>query len=113
MGLCSFCSSIPLKLFSWDRDKQCTVDHHLSFTDLQASGTAGCELCKLLVHAIQKQTEDGEYARSWGPCSETGSVTLSSTRFDEQHVQINYKQAGRLRGQLVPPEWCRDPPFQC
>lgn len=110
MGLCLFCSSVPLNLFSTDRDRQCTIDHHPSFPALHESGTAGCELCKLLLHAIQKQTEDGEHDRVWGPCSETGSVTLASTKFDGQLVQIDYKQVGSLRGKLVPPEWCRTRP---
>ena len=112
MGFCTFCSSIPLKFFSTDRDKQCTIDHHPSFAALQASGTAGCELCKLLVNSIQKQTEDRERDRGFGPCSETGSVTLASTKFDAQLVQINYRQAGSLRGRLVPPEWCRTYPLE-
>lgn len=109
MGLCSLCSCIPLKLFSSARDKQCTIDHHPSLPNLQASSTAGCELCSLLVHAIQKQTEDGKCDRAFGPCSESGSVTVMSTKFDSQHVQIDHKQAGRFRGKLVPPEWCKDP----
>lgn len=109
MALCTFCSSLPPKLFSTARDKQCTIDHHPSFPALQASG---CELCKLLVHAIQKQTEDGEDDRVSGPCSETGSITVRSTKFDEQHVQIQHKQAGRFRGKLVPLDWCRNPPLK-
>jgi hypothetical protein len=107
MGLCLFCSSIPLKLFSTDRKKQCTIDHHPSFSALQESGAAGCQLCKLFLHAIDKQTEDEEHDRVFGPLSETGSVTVRSTKFDEQHVQIAYKQAGKFRGKLVPPEWGR------
>lgn len=109
MGLCIFCSSIPLKLFSTARDKQCTIDHHPSIPDLQASSTAGCELCKLLVHAIKNQTEGGEYDHAFGPWSTTGSITVRSTKFDSQHVQIDHRQAGRFRGKLVPPEWCKDP----
>ena len=107
MGLCTFCSSFPLKLFSTRRDKQCTLDHHPSFPALQASGTAGCDLCKLFVHAVEKQTEDGEQDRVFGRYSETGSVTVRSTKFDEQHVQIDHTQAGRFRGKIMPPDWCR------
>ncbi|KAL9127526.1 MAG: hypothetical protein Q9217_003614 [Psora testacea] len=105
MGLCTFCSSIPLKLFSTHRDKQCAIKHQPSFPALQASGSAGCELCKLFLHAIQKQMEDGENDRVFGPWSKTGSVTLSSTKFDGQGVDIEYRTAGKFRGRLVPPEW--------
>jgi hypothetical protein len=109
MGLCTFCSSIPLKLFSTDREKQCTIEHHPSYLALQTSGAAGCELCKLLLHAIQKQTEDGEHDRVFGPWAADGSVTIRSTKFDGQHVQINYRQAGTFRGRIMPAEWCRTP----
>lgn len=80
-------------------------------SSLQASGTGGCQLCKLILHATQKQKEDGGLERVLGPCSETGSLTIRSTRFDEQIVQIDFKEAGKLRGRLVPPEWCRNSPF--
>jgi hypothetical protein len=109
MVLCSLCSSIPLKLFSTDRDKQCTIEHHTSFPDLQASGAAGCELCKLFLHGIRKQSENGNQELAFGPWSEEGSVTVSSTKFDEQHVRIDHKQAGKFRGKLIPSDWCTAP----
>ena len=107
MSLCSLCSSLPLKLFSTDRDKQCTVDHQPSFSALQRSGAAGCELCQLFLHAIQKQKDDGEHDRVFGHWAEAGSVTVRSTKFDEQHVQIGYKQVGKFRGKLVPAGWSK------
>ena len=42
-----------------------------------------------------------------GPRPETGSVTVSSTKFDGQTVDIEYKHAGSFRGRIVPPEFCR------
>jgi len=110
MGLCTFCSSIPLKLFSTDRDKQCTIEHHSSYPKLQASGAAGCELCKLLLDAIQKQAKIGEQDRMYGPwAAEDGKVTVSSTKFDLQHVQFDYRKAGSFRGRIMPAEWRRTP----
>lgn len=107
MGLCTFCASIPLKLFSTDRDKQCTIEHCPSFAALQESGAAGCEFCQLLLHACKTQSGDGAHARLSELCSRKGSVTLASTKFDGQLVQIDYKEVGGLRGRVAPPEWCR------
>jgi hypothetical protein len=101
MPLCSFCSSIPLDLFSFQSDKQCTVAHHPSVPVLQASALAGCQFCNLCLHAIQQQIKDGEYD------DKTGAVTLASTKFDGQRVQIDYRHMGNLRGRILPSEWCR------
>ena len=109
MAFCAFCSSIPLKFFSSAREKQCTITHHPSFSALQVSGLAGCELCKLLLHAVQKRKEDGKSDGVRGLWSETGSVRVSSTTFDEQLVWIDDKEAGRFRGKVEPPGWCMAP----
>jgi hypothetical protein len=105
MELCNYCSSLPLKLFSTARNKQCTIDHYSSFPALEESGAAGCELCKLFLHAVQKQTEDGEHDRVWGRWAADGKVTVSSTKFDGQQLQVNYRQAGTFRGRPVPADW--------
>ena len=105
MVLCSFCSSIPLKLFSTARNTQCTIQHHNSFQDLQESGAAGCEVCNLLLNSIQKQTDDGENDRVFGGWPKDGSVTVCSTKFDKQLINIGHKQAGSFRGNNIPTGW--------
>ena len=57
----------------------------------------------------KKQTKDGEHDRAFGSWSKPGSITVRSTKFDSQHVQIDHRQAGRFRGKLVPSEWYKDP----
>lgn len=58
---------------------------------------------------FKKQTEDREHDRAFGSWSKTGSISVRSTKFDSHHVQIGHRQAGRFRGKLVPPEWCKHP----
>lgn len=112
MPLCSFCRSIPPKLFSSDRDKQCTIEHHPSYLALKESGAAGCEFCNLLLHAIQKCSEDPDSKKGlFSTWSETEAVTLRSTKFGAQNVQIGYKDVGAFRGRPVPPEWGMVPRF--
>jgi len=105
MSLYSFCRSSPPKLFSSDRDKQCTIELHPSYLALKQSGAAGCEFCDLFLRAIQKRSEDPAYKGYIPAWSETEAVTMRSTKFGEQKVAIGHKEVGAFRGRVVPPEW--------
>ncbi|MCJ1246474.1 hypothetical protein MMC30_003682 [Trapelia coarctata] len=105
MSLCPPCLSIPPNLFSSDRDKQCTIEHHPSFLALKESGAAGCEFCNLLLHAIQKRAEDPAFKGYIPAWSEAEAVTVRSTKFGEQKVAVGHKDVGAFRGRAVPSEW--------
>ncbi|KAK0712918.1 heterokaryon incompatibility protein-domain-containing protein [Lasiosphaeria miniovina] len=106
MGFCEYCAKIPSKLFSFRRDEQCTYDHQPSLSALQDSATAGCNGCRLVLHAIASSGSEhaGKYvlARTWSPDEQ---VRLSSTKFGWQVVRVGWKEAGHFRTFAVPAEW--------
>ncbi len=105
MTLCFFCLSLPPKLFSYKSNDQCIIDHHSSYLSLQESGKGECELCNLLLHAIQKRFEDSNYEGHIPSWSTTEAITVRSTKFISQVISIGHKEVGAFRGRLVPPEW--------
>ncbi|KAH8585653.1 heterokaryon incompatibility protein-domain-containing protein [Bisporella sp. PMI_857] len=107
MSLCSYCSTIPMNLFSSGRKEQCHHDHQPSYNALEASALSGCSICKFLLQAISAYT--GPYAHkplnqkpSW---KEDVPVTLYSTKFNRQTVSFAGREAGTFRGGWIPDGW--------
>ncbi|KAM3088783.1 hypothetical protein ACMFMG_000412 [Clarireedia jacksonii] len=107
MSMCSYCSTIPMNLFSSGRKEQCHHDHQPSYNALEASALLGCPMCKFLLQAISVYT--GPYAHkpfnqkaSW---KEDIPVTLYSTKFNRQTVNFAGTEAGVFRGGWIPDDW--------
>lgn len=106
VAFCDYCRGIPINLFSFRRDTQCTHDHQPTIHDLKTSAAAGCPGCCLFLHAIESSSSEhaGKYAlkRSW---KGDERVRLSSSKFGYQIVNLDYTEAGRFRSFAVPSEW--------
>ncbi|PHH59907.1 hypothetical protein CDD81_2395 [Ophiocordyceps australis] len=111
MELCSYCSRIPAKLFSFRRSDQSDYDHQPTLAALQQSASAGCQGCRLFMRAIETSTERyaGKYALA-RPWEQSDAVRLSSTKFGWQVVRVGWKEAGHFRAMAIPKEWSGDLP---
>ncbi|CAG8957190.1 hypothetical protein HYFRA_00009391 [Hymenoscyphus fraxineus] len=107
MALCSYCSTIPMNLFSSGRKEQCHHDHQPSYNALNASALNGCSMCEFLVRAMSVYT--GPYAHKWpdqkASWKEDVPVTLYSTKFTQQRIFLKGREAGTFRGGWIPDDW--------
>ena len=103
MSLCSYCSTIPVNLFSSGRKEQCHHDHQPNYNALRDSATAGCPFCKFMFHAISVL---GPFAQKPHPWKEDQMTVLYSTKFNSQSVNFWGHRAAEMRGGWIPDEWC-------
>ncbi|KAF5374186.1 hypothetical protein D9758_004599 [Tetrapyrgos nigripes] len=100
-ALCSRCRRLTPQLVSEVKHEQCSFQHHSTYDALEESARNGCELCSMFVFAISRRPERYVWKRS-------DSVTISSTKFGYQTVDLAHLPAGRIRGKLMPAGWDDD-----
>jgi hypothetical protein len=105
MAFCTYCSTIPSKIFSTRREDQGYHDHHESLETLKNSAESGCAFCGLLVYSLDAyRGKWAAVARDY-PGKVKDRYRLASTKFGAQQILFGYSQVGYLRGGCMPEEW--------
>uniref|UniRef100_A0A0B7JMX6 Heterokaryon incompatibility domain-containing protein n=1 Tax=Bionectria ochroleuca TaxID=29856 RepID=A0A0B7JMX6_BIOOC len=107
MSLCALCKTIPSNLFSSGRKEQCSLAHHENVPALEASATAGCPMCAVMLGAMRRRADqDGQLRSTFGkPVDPSKQVQLRNTKFGAQWVCVDWADVGSLRGIEVPEGW--------